>query len=203
MSLREQFETLLKPGPVTKLAEQMVQFKVIRYHAGKSVETTHPPLGPFPTWFTLYELKLALWNSTAGPGGSKKAPYAPPLVFIGEPVRDSITQDLTMYKPIEMVWKNITDSSQPFYLNSPLSMITGAPDSRFVDSAGAQKAVGKDDRVRMTLNDVFQLSSGGSIPELHVFFYTDIIDAIPGPRPLGERDVYGRIMPYFHYLDLH
>jgi len=123
-------------------------------------------------------------------------------VFIGEPVRDSATQGVTMYKPIEMVWKSIIDKSEPFYLNNPISMITGAPDSRFVDSAGAQKSVAKDDRVRMTLNDVFQLSSGVSIPELHVFFYTDIIDAIPGPRPLGERDIYGRIMPYFPYLDI-
>ena len=73
MSLREQFEALLKPGPMRQFAEQMVNFKIIRYHAGKSVETRYPPLGPFPSWFTLYDLKLALWNSTTSAGGERKA----------------------------------------------------------------------------------------------------------------------------------
>jgi len=204
MSLRTQFETLLKPGPISRFAEHMVNFKIIRYHAGKIVETAYPPLGPFPSWFTLYELKLALWNSTSGAGGERKGPYAPPLIFIGEPVNNETTKGVTMYKPIEMVWKHLADvgSAQPFYLNNPITMISGPPDSRFVDSAGQQKVVGKDNRVRMTLNDVFQLSEGGSIPELHLFFYVDIIDNIPGQRPLGERDVYGKIMPYFPYMDM-
>jgi hypothetical protein len=182
----------------------MVNFKIIRYHAGKIVETAYPPLGPFPSWFTLYELKLALWNSTSGVGGERKEPYAPPLIFIGEPVNNESTKGVTMYKPIEMVWKYLADvgSAQPFYLNNPYSMISGGPDTRFVDSAGLQKVVGKDNRVRMTLNDVFKLSDGMSIPDLHIFFYTDIIDNIPGQRPLGERDVYGKIMPYFPYLDM-
>ena len=204
MSLREQFETLLKPKPIRQFAEHMIQFKIIRYHAGKMVESTYPPLGPFPSWFTLYELKLALWNSTAGASGEKKNPYAPPFIFIGEPVNNETTKGTTMYKPIEMVWKYLADigSSQPFYLNNPYSMISGPPDYRFVDSAGLEKVVGKDNRVRMTLNDVFQLSEGGKIPELHIFFYVDIIDNIPGQRPLGERDVYGKIVPYFPYLNI-
>jgi hypothetical protein len=56
----------------------------------------------------------------------------------------------------------------------------------------------------MTLSDIFQLSENdtNTVPELHVFLYADIIDRIPGVRPLGEREIYGRIVPYFPFLDI-
>ena len=196
MSLRTQFESLLRPQPLERFADQMVKIKVIRSQGGDSQLVT---LGPFPSWFTLYELKLMLWNHF-----KNEAVYAPPLVFIGLPVNDPSTGDLVLYEPLEIVWRNLLETSdtRALYLANPLGMIGGPPDARFVDSTGAQKAMGRDNRISMTFNDVFRLSDGHTIPELHAFLYVDIIDKIPGLRPLGERDIYGRIVPYFPFLDI-
>jgi hypothetical protein len=211
MSLRTQFKSLLEPELMEGLVDQRLTLKIIRLSDGQV--TPHVEiliLGPFPSWFTLYEVKLALWNAKRLPDGSRNPIFAPQFVFIGKPLTnnsDAIETNIKTpnYSPIEMLWMSslsvTSKQSNVIELISPISLMTGPPDSRFVDSAGGQKAIGKDNRIRMTLNDIFQLDDGKIIPELHVFLYADLVDRIPGPRPLGERDVYGRIMPYFPFLD--
>jgi hypothetical protein len=185
--------------------DQTVNIKIYRFITGQTQETIQSiTLGPLPSWFTVYELKMALWNSPdlRLENGSRNPIFAPPLVFLGKPTE-------TGYDPIEIVWKNITSSSKAkdmvqsevYQLINPLERVQGPPDERFVDSAGGQKAIGKDNRVRMTLDDIFELSKGKEIPEIHAFLYCDLIDRIPGPRPLGDRDIFGRIVPYFPFLD--
>lgn len=210
MSLRTQFKSLLEPELMEGLVDQTLSLKIIRFSDGqvtKKVESL--TLGPFPPWFTLYEVKLALWNLKRLPDKSRDPAFAPPLVFIGKPVNSEHDVESSIksinYKPIEMIWMNtisaVSTQRTVIELESPITRMTGPPDNRFVDSAGGQKAIGKDNRIRMTLNDIFQLDEGKEIPELHVFLYSDLVDRIPGARPLGERDVYGRIMPYFPSLD--
>ena len=210
MSLRTQFKSLLEPELMEGLVDQTLSLKIIRFSDGQVTRKVESlTLGPFPSWFTLYEVKLALWNSRRLPDKSRDPAFAPPFVFIGKPVIGDQDVESTVktvnYKPIEMIWMNTTSAISTqrtvLELESPISRMTGPPDSRFVDSAGSQKIIGKDNRIRMTLNDIFQLDEGKEIPELHVFLYSDLVDRIPGPRPLGERDVYGRIMPYFPSLD--
>ena len=194
MSLRAQFEGVIRPVVINKFAEITLTVKIIRYILGEASQTTNTiNLGPFPAWLTFYEFKLALWNLM-----QRDINCAPPLVFIGIPIGSE-------YKPIDIAWKNLESESQAsINLLNPFELLNGPPDSRFVDSSGGQKAIGKDTRIRMTLNDIFQLSenSTNTIPELHAFLYADIIDRIPGVRPLGERDIYGRIVPYFPFLDI-
>ena len=192
MSLRAQFEGMIRPARISKFLEITVPIKIIRHILGEASQTTSTiNLGPFPSWFTFYEFKLALWNLMG-----RDPIFAPPLVFIGIPVESD-------YKPIDIAWKSLESESQSsINLQNPFDLLSGPPDSRFVDSAGGQKGVGKDTRIRMTLTDIFQLSETNTIPELHVFLYADIIDRIPGARPLGERDIYGRIVPYFPFLDI-
>lgn len=194
MSLRAQFEGIIRPTQMSKFSEITVPIKIIRHILGEASQTTSTMnLGPFPSWFTFYEFKLALWNLMG-----RDPNFAPPLVFIGIPIDSE-------YKPIDIAWKNLeSESHASINLQNPFELLTGPPDSRFVDSSGGQKAIGKDTRIRMTLNDIFQLSESATttIPELHVFLYADIIDRIPGARPLGERDIYGRIVPYFPFLDI-
>jgi hypothetical protein len=139
---------------------------------------------------------MTLWNHF-----DMNAAYAPSLVFVGIPVAGSSGAE---YEPLEIVWRDLMDTSdsKALYLPNPAKMISGPPDARFVDSTGAQKAMGRDNRIRMTLIDVFRLNEGHKIPELHAFLYADLIDKIPGLRPLSERDVYGRVMPYFPFLDV-
>ncbi|NDB85126.1 MAG: hypothetical protein EB127_20860, partial [Alphaproteobacteria bacterium] len=112
-------------------------------------------------------------------------------------VKSSTKGGAITYMPIEILWK--TDTY--FSLISPELRMTGPPDDRFVDSTGSQKSVGKTNRIRITLSDIFELDRSKTIPDIHIFLYTDLIDRIVGPRPLGERDVFGRIIPYFPYLD--
>lgn len=198
MSLRTQFKSLLEPELLESLVDQTLSLKIFRYPIGQTTgEKEEIRLGPFPSWFTVYEVKLALWNL------KKRDPaFSPPLVFIGIPKQSDETIN---YTPLDMVWMNMTSSTvakrETVQLLSPISIMTGTPDTRFVDSSGGQKAIGKDNRIRMTLNDIFQIDEGKSIPELHVFLYNDLVDRIQGPRPLGERDIYGRIIPYFPFLD--
>jgi hypothetical protein len=198
MSLKTQFKSLLEPELMERFLDTTLQLKIHRYPVGQDVpQIENYELGPLPNWYSLYEVKLELWNKKA-----RDPSFAPPLVFIGKPVEDGTS---TMYSPIEMLWMNsVTGSSRDrssIQLVSPFNLMKGLPDSRFVDSAGAQKAIAKDNHIRMTLNDIFQLEEGKTIPELHVFLYSDLVDRIPGPRPLGERDVYGRVMPYFPFLN--
>jgi hypothetical protein len=202
MSLRTQIESLLLPKSMERFADQIVRIKIIRYLTGHSQGTEQIiELGPFPTWFTLYDIKLHLWNTMISQGDPDANIYAPPLVYLGQRIDGDAGAD--SYKSVEMVWKSLTESeSTSFNLLNPVARMTGPPDERFVDSAGGQKALGKDNRTRMTLDDVFELSEGKKIPELCAFIYNDLIDRIPGQRPLGERDIYGRIVPYFPFLDV-
>ena len=193
MSLRAQFEGMIRPTRITKFSEIMVPVKIIRHVLGEASQTTSTMnLGPFPAWFTFYEFKLALWNLMG-----RDPNFAPPVVFIGIPTESE-------YKPVDIAWKSLESESQAsINLLNPFDLLSGPPDSRFADSSGGQKAIGKDTRIRMTLSDIFQLSeTEAAVPELHVFLYADIIDRIPGARPLGERDIYGRIVPYFPFLDI-
>ena len=205
MSLRTQFKSLLEPELMEGLVDKMLTLKLIRYAVGQATEAVEEiKLGPFPSWFSLYEVKLELWNRMG-----RNPIFSPSLIFIGTPVvvneEGSLGISTNNYAPIEMIWMNMVPNSSGkrdiIPLVSPISLMTGAPDTRFVDSSGGQKAVGKDNRTRMTINDIFQLDTGKVIPELHVFLYSDLVDRIPGPRPLGERDIFGRVLPYFPFLD--
>jgi hypothetical protein len=195
MSLRTQLDSLLRPQPLERFVDQIITIKIFR---GKSLnEASTVTLAAVPAWFTLYEMKIVLWNHF-----DREAAYTPSLVFLGIPLGSDETNE--EYKPLEIVWRNLMESndSKVLYLPNPARMLSGPPDSRFVDSTGAQKAMGRDNRIRMTLIDVFRLNEGHKIPELHAFLYADIIDQIPGLRPLSERDIYGRIVPYFPFLDV-
>lgn len=202
MSLRTQIESLLLPKSMERFADQIVRIKIIRYLPGNDEGTQETiDLGPFPTWFTLYDVKLELWNVMIANSDPDANNFAPPLVYLGQSLGGGAGPD--GYRSVEMVWKSLTDTeSKSFNLLNPIARMTGPPDERFVDSAGAQKAVGRDNRLRMTLDDIFELSEGKKIPELCAFIYSDLIDRIPGQRPLSERDIYGRIVPYFPFLDV-
>ena len=199
LDLGSQFKSLLEPQLMEGFIDQTINFKIHRFSPGQATPTiSSMSLDRLPKWFTLYEVKLALWNATQVGKGPRDPAFSPSLVFLGKREPDSPN-----YKPIELIWKGISGggNEHSFVLPPPQELMTGPPDERFVDSAGSQKSVGKLNRIRMTINDIFELDKGKDIPEIHVFLYTDLVDRIVGPRPLGERDVYGRIVPYFPYLD--
>ena len=189
MSLRSQFESILVPKKVSQLVEYTLQFSILRYATGATTAVSIPvSLPAVPGWFTIYEIKLLLWNEL------KRDPiYAPPLLFM-------CVHSLEHYEPLEIAWSTL--SNEPMELTDPISRMTGDADERFIDSSGREKPVNQNNRTRMTLNDVFELDTRTSeLPVIEVFVYADCIDRIVAPRPLGERDAYGRIIPYFPFLD--
>jgi hypothetical protein len=185
-----------------RFAEQMINIRIVRYMSGQNEEyEQNVRLGPFPSWFTLYDVKLELWNKMIENDVADANIFAPPLVYLGKQLGGAGPE---LYESLEIVWKSLTSESDNVHFNliNPIARMTGPPDDQFVDSSGGQKAVGRDNRTRMTIDDIFQLSEGNTIPELTAFIYSDLIDRIPSQRPLSERDIYGRIVPYFPFLDI-
>ena len=189
MSLRSQFESILVPKQINTFIEYTLTFTILRYTAGSMnpLETKYT-LPAVPGWFTLYEVKVLLWDTL-----ERNPIYAPPLLFMCVPSGDT-------YEPLEIAWSTV--GNEPIDLINPILRMTGEVDERFIDSAGREKTVNQNNRTRMTLNDVFELDTRTSeLPEIQVFVYADCIDRIVSPKPLGERDAYGRIIPYFPFLD--
>lgn len=207
MTLKSQFQSLLEPELLEGLLEYSIPVKLFRFAStsqAPTVDATLTSLGPYPAYFTLYEVLLDLWNKKG-----RDPKFSPNLVFFGKPEAGAAEAEgppslvANSYKPLMFLWlaMSVTGRQETLSLIAPPSLMMGAPDSRFVDSAGGLKALSKDDRYRMTLNDVFQLEQGKAIPEFHIFLYADLVDRITGPRPLSERDVYGRLTPYFPALE--
>jgi len=191
--------SFLTNDEVQPLLNQTVTLHILRYDAGSSVVRKEKvTLGPLPTWFTLYELKLALWNLKG-----KDPVFSPSLVFLALAKEKNEVGDIVYYSPADLVWMSPGGSSRKDVLDliPPISLMTGPVDSRFVDSAGGRKPLTMDNRMRMTLSDVFQLEEGKTIPEFYVTLYADLVERIVGPRPLSEKDVFGRLIPYFPLLD--
>ena len=104
MSLRTQFKSLLEPELMEGFANKMLNLKIIRYPVGQTTEVVETvELGPFPSWFTLYEVKLELWNRM-----ERNPAFAPPLVFIGTPIA---SDEGANYMPVEMIWMNLVPNS--------------------------------------------------------------------------------------------
>ena len=188
MSLRNQLQTILKPETITTFLEYPITFTIMKYASGEETSTTitTPPL---PSWFTLYELKLYVWELL-----QRNPLFAPPLMFLGIPFPDN------KYQPLEILWSSL--DNEVLQLEHPIKQMTDAVDERFVDSLGNEKVVLKTIRSRMTLNDVFQLDEKKDIPPIHIFIYSECVERIVAPKPLGDRDIYGRIVPYFPFLNV-
>ena len=175
MSLRTQFSSFLSNEEIKPILTQTVTLHLIRISATGVLAPEKLTIGPFPSFFTLHELKLAFWNSKG-----QDPRFSPPLVFLAKGEEVGATGLPTQFKPIDLVWMTAGGSERKDVLSlvNPLSLMTGSPDSRFVDSSGGEKALTMDNRIRMSLSDVFRLEEGKQIPELYVFLYVDLIDKI-------------------------
>jgi len=61
LDLGSQFKSLLEPQLMEGFIDQPLNLKIHRFSPGQIKPTISSMiLGPFPRWFTLYEVKLAL-----------------------------------------------------------------------------------------------------------------------------------------------
>lgn len=106
--------------------------------------------------------------------------------------------------PVEFTW-NLPDvtTGTPFLAAPPFEIASGAAplDGRFVNSAGERKLVAAVYRERLTLEDAY-LKAGRGVPEFHAYLYKDLAAAVPGPKPMSEKDWNGRMYPYFPFLSV-
>lgn len=117
LDLGSQFKSLLEPQLMEGFIDQTLNLKIHRFSPGQTTPTiSSMTLGPFPRWFTLYEVKLALWNTTQVGKGQRDPAFSPSLVFLGKQEGDSEN-----YKPIELVWKGMSGSGNEhsFVLPTP------------------------------------------------------------------------------------
>ena len=78
LDLGKQFKSLLEPEMMEEgFVDQVLQFKIHRFSSGEH-DVEDLELGPLPKWFTLYEVKLALWNNK-----QRNPAFSPALVFMG------------------------------------------------------------------------------------------------------------------------
>ena len=68
LDLGKQFKSLLEPEMMEEgFVDQTLHLKIHRFIPGSVSEGVEDlELGPLPRWFTLYEVKLALWNLKIG-----------------------------------------------------------------------------------------------------------------------------------------
>ena len=78
--LGKQFKSLLEPEMMEEgFVDQTLKLKIHRFPSGSASDDVEDfDLGPLPRWFTLYEVKLALWNSK-----QRNPSFSPALVFMG------------------------------------------------------------------------------------------------------------------------
>jgi hypothetical protein len=90
LDLGSQFKSLLEPQLMEGFIDQTINFKIHRFNPGQATPTIlSMRLGPLPRWFTLYEVKLILWNATQVDKGPRDPAFSPSLVFLGRQESDS------------------------------------------------------------------------------------------------------------------
>ena len=97
-----------------------------------------------------------------------------------------------------------------FLQANPSELAAGSKiDPRFVESNGERKLINPIFRERVTIEDAFfkmnitnARETLKEFPELHVYFYKDLQEAIPGAKPPSEKDWNGRLYPFFPYLSV-
>ena len=146
----------------------------------------------FP-FMTLQDIKIALYAEL------KKADDAIPeyvyLCLHGK----KVLRDKTM--PVDFTW-NMPTAQGIFYNALPFELTVGTKplDGRFVDNAGDRKLVSMVNRERVTIEDALKMNIIKNVGEFHAYLYRDLLEAIPGAKPPSDREMNGRLYPFFPYL---
>lgn len=148
---------------------------------------------------TLDDLKIHIYESQ-----QRSSAWLPSQTFIGVPVGDVSEGPSDRYIPTDTLWYNTLNPKYPFELQSPLKLCSTAtnPDKRFVDAFGNVTQLGRIDRGRSTLEDLYIIPREGVMPTFYAFCARDMLDRleIVEGEPVGARDWNGRFLPYFPAL---
>ena len=163
-----------------------------------SRELTIKNIFPF---MTLQDIKLAIYVEL------KQEDYAiPEFSYLCMHFMKPVLKDRSV--PIDYTWNDPTLPPNSTYYNLlPFNIATGARpiDNRFVESSGDRKLIPIINRERLSIEDAFLIDKpkiAKGIPDFHVYFYRDVLEAIPGPKPPSEKDWNGRLYPFFPSLSV-
>jgi hypothetical protein len=179
---------LLTPQPIASLYAPFpsTEISCLFYESATDPPKPHTLKGIFP-FMTAYDIKLAIYDAM-----NQEDIALPEYTFVGIP--NFLGKKLT---PLDYSWKG---GDKGMALSFPLEAIQkGVHDERFVESSGARRILGIQERSRMTLESMFP---GKTYPTLHVFFYKVLDAAVPGEHPIGEYDWNGYLYAYFPTLSV-
>ena len=148
---------------------------------------------------TLDDLKISIYKAKG-----RSSAWLPSQTFLGVPVGDVSESPTDRYITTDTIWYSVLSPQTPFDVASPLKVCSGGapPDKRFVDAQGNVAQLGRIDRGRSTLEDLYLIPREGIIPTFYAFCARDMLDRleIPEGEPVGARDWNGRFLPYFPAL---
>ena len=143
--------------------------------------------GIFP-FMTIHDLKLAIFVAM------KLNPKAlPDHTFLGRQILPG-----KKFSPVDYMISFPANPTETVALYNPYEL--AEVDPRFVSSSGEQRIIGVTDRDRMTLEDLFHVSESKRLPQFHVFFLADLMNAYKGEQPISEREWNGKFYPYFTHV---
>jgi hypothetical protein len=167
------------------------QLHVLLYESANTPPREHKLNGITP-FMTLNDIKIAVYIAM-----DKKEIALPDYTFIGVP---SVFNK--RFNPFEYGWSDPIEHNKSLLLMNPIELIkAGKPDTRFIEASGARRIMRIQNRDRMTLESSF-LRGKKTLPQLHVFFYNVLEEAIPDERPIGEHSWNGYLYPYFPNLSV-
>lgn len=148
---------------------------------------------------TLNDLKILIYEAKG-----RSSAWLPTQTFLGVPIGDVNESPTDRYMTTDTIWYSVLSPKTPLDVASPLKVCSGtaAPDKRFVDVQGNVTQLGRIDRGRSTLEDLYLIPREGVMPTFYAFCARDMLDRleIPEGEPVGARDWNGRFLPYFPAL---
>jgi hypothetical protein len=173
-------KNILKPEMVEELYHPTIKsIKIIRYTtATVTEEITIEPVYPF---YTVHDLKLAIYKKK-----DEDQSYVPEFQFLAIPYPTVfgkvpyVATDFYWQSP-ETITEKKEDIDKGIKIKEPFSFVTSPTvDSRFVDSAGERKALNKQNRKDVLLEELFKKSFFENTPiVLHLFLLRDLLIANP------------------------
>lgn len=200
-SLPDTLRSIFYPQTLESFRDTLPSGELVVYlHRSATEEPEEITLGNWFPFMTLQDVKLALYLEL-----KKEEAAIPEYVYLcthgAAPGKKYLGG---RNAPVEYTW-NLPDvtASTPYLAAPPFAIAEGTVplDGRFVDSAGERKLVAPVYRERLTLEDAY-LKAGRGVPEFHAYLYKDLVAAIPGPKPVSEKDWNGRLYPYFPFLSV-
>jgi len=191
MSGLEDIDDLLHPRLLTSLKGELPPVVCKIWRHGDTYETIElTSLYPFDTLDTI---KYAI---SAQKEGQNKYLYN--TLFVGIPK----TGDTSSFLPLDYLWyaAGTSDASKVISLPRPTKALLEGVKS-FTTRSGRKPNLATQPRGRSTIEMMFQLDAGGTIPELYVYTLEDLLSKRTASSAISEADWYSRFYPYFPAIE--